>query len=94
MDCDLAEAVNDTEEHEDIIYGFNRYLNAIGYKRDNQEKEIKSHYFDVEHIIYARVCNFFISHDQKLQHRAQLTYKILGLPTQVCSAEEFIHLTS
>ncbi len=95
---DSFRGLNDCDEickddHENYIYNFNKYLNLVGYKRDKKAKTIKSNYYDVEHIIYARICDIFVTKDKKLRERAKLIYKRLGIKTKVCDEEDFMSYT-
>lgn len=84
------------KEQETFIRNFYKFLNFLQYKREkeNATKRIRSSYFDIEHIIYARGADFFITNDNKLNNRARLIFSKISVHTFVCNLRQFFYCTA
>lgn len=84
------------KEQERFIRNFYEFLNFIQYKREkgNKTKRIRSSYFDIEHIIYARGADFFITNDNRLSDRARLIFSKISVHTFVCNLRQFFYYTA
>lgn len=82
LECLNEDLTNNYTELNTHIYAIMNALMAIGYKLDKR-KDIKSGAYDIEHLIYASKCNYFITKDEKFYERAKIVYEILNLNVKV-----------
>lgn len=64
-------------------------LGECGYNRDKQERTSISGIHDIQHLIYATYCNYFISEDKTFLKKAKAVYTYLGIETQMIDVFEF-----
>ncbi len=81
------------DEEENFIYNCSNFLTLIGFKKDKTERTQRSNFFDIEHAIYARDCDFFITDDKSLQTRISYIYQKISKRGRVCSMEDFLEET-
>ena len=48
--------------------------------------------YDLQHVLTATYCDYFVTNDKKLQKRANALYTYTGANTKCISYEEFIKL--
>lgn len=81
----------------EIIYELLELFDFINYKTENINisnlKKIYSSYRDNSHIVYAYECDYFLTNDDKLSHRANTVYELINAKTKVLKLEDFIKKT-
>ena len=82
---------NLTKENDirNAIFSLYRLLDDYSYYRDSKKRTVKSSIYDIEHLIYASCCDYFITKDKKLKHRAEQIYKKMKLTVKILDYEEF-----
>ncbi len=66
-----------------IIHSLYNVLDNLGYKKDQDEKKIRSSLYDVEHLKYASCSDIFVTLDKKLMKRAEQIYSFLKIKTKI-----------
>lgn len=66
-----------------MIYSLFDVLDNIAFWRDKKEKTFKSSVYDIEHLIYATFCDFFITADERLSKRAIEIFGFMNLKTKI-----------
>ena len=78
----------------EIIYELLELFDCINFKTENINisnlKKIYSSYRDNSHIVYAYECDYLLTNDDKLSHRANTVYKLINAKTKVLKLEDFI----
>lgn len=64
-------------------------LDTLGFYIDKKERTIRSGVYDIEHLCYASKCNYFVTEDERLVHRAKEIYTTMGIRTEVKDFKEF-----
>lgn len=72
------------------IYSLHDAMDFLGYKHDSNERTQRSSVYDIEHLIYATKCRFFITEDKKLLCRAKEIYNFMEVETEVLSLKELM----
>ncbi|MCE3204109.1 hypothetical protein [Paenibacillus sonchi] len=67
-----------------------KVLNNLSFKRDKGDRKIRSSTYDIEHIIYAVISDYFVSDDGNLRERTALIYKALDIKTLVLSPAQLV----
>lgn len=82
--------INDVRE---VIDKFNELLDFVNFETENINfsnlKKIASSYRDRQHMEHAYLCDYFVTDDARLNKRAKLIYKIIGVKTKVININEF-----
>lgn len=64
-------------------------LDTLGFYSDKKTRTIRSSVYDIEHLCYASKCDYFVTADKRLLHRAKEIYSTMGIATNVTSFDEF-----
>lgn len=70
----------------------NLCLKKVGYNVDTSARISISASYDLQHVLTATYCDYFVTNDKKLQKRANALYTYTGANTKCISYEEFIKL--
>lgn len=72
------------------IYSLHNSLDLLSYKRERKEQQVRSSAHDVEHLIYASRCRFFVTEDGRLADRAKQIYAFMEFDVEVLTTEQFL----
>ena len=64
----------------------------FGYFVDKKERTIKSSAYDIEHVIYATKCDYFVTDDKNCFKRAEQIYKKIKCKTKILRYDELCDL--
>ncbi|ETT77496.1 hypothetical protein C173_03234 [Paenibacillus sp. FSL R7-277] len=81
---------NDYSSLNNAVNSFCELFDNLSFKRNKNNRTIKSNTHDIEHVIYAVMANFFVTDDGNLRERASLIYESLGIDTKVLSPVELL----
>ena len=84
-----VENLTSEKDIRNAIFNLFRILDAYSYYRDDKERTVKSSIYDIEHLIYASCCDYFVTQDKKLRKRAEQIYKKMKLNVKVIDYNEF-----
>nr|WP_319565366.1 hypothetical protein [uncultured Rhodoferax sp.] len=77
----------------DLIEKLSTLFDILNYKTEIQsfsnKKKICSSYRDGRHLIYAHICDYFITNDKNLLERGVTIYSLLGISTKIITFEYF-----
>ena len=84
-----VENLSSESDIRNAIYNLFRILDAYSYYRDDKEKTVRSSIYDIEHLIYASCCDYFVTQDKRLRKRAEQIYKRMKINVKVIDYDEF-----
>ena len=84
-----VEYLSSENDIRNAIYNLFRILDAYSYYGDDKEKTVRSSIYDIEHLIYASCCDYFVTQDKRLRKRAEQIYKKMKLNVKVIDYKEF-----
>lgn len=80
--------LNTEPEIRNAIYSLYRLLDLYSYKRDSKERTVRSSIYDIEHLVYATACDYFVTEDKNLRSRAEQIYRKISIKTKVVNYNE------
>lgn len=61
-----------------LIHDLYSVMDICGFKKDNDERKVRSSRIDIEHLLYGSVAKIFLTYDEKLRYRARNIYTAMG----------------
>lgn len=80
------------EKIRDAMYSLHNAMDLMSFKQDKSLRTQRSSAHDIEHLIYASQCNYFVTNDANLRQRAIEIYRFLEFPVRVLSLAEISSL--
>lgn len=83
------------KNHEDLnnaIYTLHNVMDVLNYKVDRNERAQRSSLYDIEHCKYASYCDFFVTEDKRLFHRAREIFHFIECNTRVINKGDMLRL--
>lgn len=80
------------DELRNCIYSMYQLFDIFGYYTDKKERTVKSSAYDIEHLIYASKCDYFITDDKNCYKRSQQIFNKIQCNTTVLKYRELCDL--
>ena len=83
-----TEKFKNLEELRNCIYSMYQLFDDYGYYVDKKKRTIKSSAYDIEHLIYATKCDYFVTDDKNCFKRAEQIFRKIKCNTKVLKYNE------
>ena len=83
-----TENFKNLDELRNCIYSMYQLFDDFGYFVDKKERTVKSSAYDIEHVIYATKCDFFVTDDKNCFKRAEQIFRKIKCNTKVLKYDE------
>ena len=83
-----TEKFKNLDELRNCIYSMYQLFDDYGYYVDKKKRTIKSSAYDIEHIIYATKCDYFVTDDKNCFKRAEQIFRKIKCNTKVLKYNE------
>ena len=89
-----TEKFKNLDELRNCIYSMYQIFDDYGYYVDKKERTIKSSAYDIEHLIYATKCDYFVTDDKKCFKRAEQIFKKIKCNTKILKYDELCNMVT